>query len=203
MVIGPDGLLYFADTMNNRIRVIDEEHNVHTVLGGGFDTHATLPEGVALSLPVDLAFDSRGDLYVVEMGGHCIRKLSKKTGKVSVVAGQVGDAGYGGDGEAAEDALLNGPSGIAISANDEIYVADSRNHIIRVIRTRPSQGCADAVPWRGSDWVAGRCLDPPFQEVLHPLPDPALIFRIELRGIPSLDVERLGAPSWLADRCRG
>src|SRR5262249_45520852 len=56
------------------------------------------------------------------------------SGIVHVVAGN-GTAGYSGDGQKAVDAELNGPSGIAIDAHGNIYIADTANNVIREVDT--------------------------------------------------------------------
>jgi sugar lactone lactonase YvrE len=48
------------------------------------------------------------------------------------VAG-TGEAGYAGDGGPATKATFNGPKGIAVSANRQIFVTDSGNNVIRRI----------------------------------------------------------------------
>ncbi|WP_058302973.1 NHL domain-containing protein [Gorillibacterium timonense] len=56
--------------------------------------------------------------------------------------------GYSGDGGIAKDALLNGPAGIAIDSNNDVYVAEIFNHVVRKIDTRTNTvttiaGCGD------------------------------------------------------------
>lgn len=68
--IGPDGDLYFADTNNGRIRAIDLETNViRTVVGTGELGRGEdgLPATeTLLRRPFGLAFDSGGNLYVMD-----------------------------------------------------------------------------------------------------------------------------------------
>ena len=42
--------------------------------------------------------------------------------------------GYMGDGGYATEALLNRPYGIALDKEDNLYIADTHNHLIRVVR---------------------------------------------------------------------
>lgn len=48
----------------------------------------------------------------------------------------IGIAGYGGDGEKADAAQLNGPGGLAIDNNDNVFIAEIHNNIIRRIDTK-------------------------------------------------------------------
>lgn len=53
-------------------------------------------------------------------------------GKIDTIAGN-GEAGYSGDGEDASRARLNGPAGLAIDKEDNVYIAELQNHAIRKI----------------------------------------------------------------------
>jgi sugar lactone lactonase YvrE len=70
-------------------------------------------------------------LYVADTGNNRIRKITP-AGTVSTVAGN-GTAGYV-DGPAAT-AEFNGPIGLAVSSDGDIYVADTYNDVIRMITT--------------------------------------------------------------------
>jgi DNA-binding beta-propeller fold protein YncE len=84
--------------------------------------------------PFGVAMDSRGNLFVVEHAGHRLRKVDAK-GTVTTVAG-TGRKGHGGDGGPAARAELNGPHGLAIAGNDDIYIADTWNSRVRKIDAR-------------------------------------------------------------------
>ena len=78
--------------------------------------------------PSNIAIDTAGNLYVVDNGNNCIRKITPK-GEVSTLAG--GERGLAdGEGNAAR---FNRPSGIAMNAAGDLYVADTANHRIRKV----------------------------------------------------------------------
>lgn len=77
--------------------------------------------------PRQMTVDSDGNIYVADAGNHCIRKISN--GMVTTVVGQGGVSGYV-DGSA-DEALLNNPWGVAVDKNDDVYVADRGNRVIR------------------------------------------------------------------------
>lgn len=111
------GGLYVADAgANGRIRKIEPDGRT-TSLPGTFDT----PSGVAV--------DGKGNVFVAETGANRIVRIGAD-GKVGVLAGD-GTAGFR-DG-AAGQAQFNGPIGVAVGVDGEVYVADTYNDRIRRI----------------------------------------------------------------------
>lgn len=99
------------------------------VAGGGSDTNTTAPikaTDAKLNGPFGVDFDSAGNLYLVEMTGHMVRKLDAN-GMLSVVAG-AGEKGFR-DG-AALNAKFNGIHNLAIH-DDNILLADTWNNSVR------------------------------------------------------------------------
>jgi sugar lactone lactonase YvrE len=84
-----------------------------------------------LLLPSAIVFDARGDLYFADAGNHIVRELSA-AGTITSVAGN-GVQGFAGDGGAATDAELDSPSGLALDASGNLYIADSHNHRVREV----------------------------------------------------------------------
>ncbi|WP_438348038.1 stalk domain-containing protein [Paenibacillus sp. FA6] len=82
----------------------------------------------AFSQPTFTVVDSKGTIYVSDTDNHVIRKV--KDGKVYTLAGN-GTAGYK-DGKLGE-AQFNAPGGLSVDAKDNLYVADTLNHVIRKI----------------------------------------------------------------------
>jgi sugar lactone lactonase YvrE len=76
-----------------------------------------------------MAIDTAGNVVIADTGNHTIRKIAN--GKVTTVAGSPGQSGSAnGPGSAAR---FNAPTGIAVDAAGNIYVADKDNHTIRKI----------------------------------------------------------------------
>jgi sugar lactone lactonase YvrE len=126
------GNLYVADTGNSTIRKVSPSGIVTTFAGSagqsgnadGVGTYARF------SNPCGVAVDGSGNVYVADTGNHTIRKISP-AGSVSTLAGLSGQAGSS-DGSGST-ARFNTPSGIAVDALNNVYVADSGNNTIRVI----------------------------------------------------------------------
>lgn len=82
--------------------------------------------------PSAIAFDKDGDLIVADSGSHTIKKLKVESGAIEIVAGVENRFGFA-DGAAAV-ALFNAPIGVAVGQTGEIFVADTYNDRIRVIK---------------------------------------------------------------------
>ncbi len=97
MVLAEDGTLYFTD--GNMVRRLNTDGRIYIVAGTGRDGY-TGDGGPAteatLSIPVSLALDKLGNLYIAEAWNHVIRKVDTK-GIISTVAG-CGKEGFMGDG---------------------------------------------------------------------------------------------------------
>ena len=92
---------------------------------GGDARQATLsgPKGVAVA--------PDGSLYIADTENHAIRKVDPK-GVISTVAG-TGERGDGPDGDPRK-ARLARPHGVFVDAKGVVYIGDSENHRIRVLR---------------------------------------------------------------------
>ncbi len=85
-----------------------------------------------LNVPVGLAIDASGDIFLADSGNNRIRRVDAVTGIITTVAGN-GTAGFAGDGGLATAASLNTPDGVAIDSAGDLYIADSGNNRIRFI----------------------------------------------------------------------
>ncbi|HXT12950.1 MAG TPA: Ig-like domain-containing protein [Candidatus Angelobacter sp.] len=127
-----NGNLYVADAGNNTIRKIAPDGSVTTLAGLNGTAGSTDGLGAAASFnsPFGMAVDSSGAIYVSDSGANIIRKISP-SGLVTTFAGLAGVAGTNnGTGTAAR---FNEPDGLAIDSNNNLYVADTLNDVIRKI----------------------------------------------------------------------
>jgi DNA-binding beta-propeller fold protein YncE len=144
--IGPDRALYITEVGHHRVRRLDLETRRLTTVAGcgrrGYSGDGGAAVEAEMNEPYEVRFDRDGNLYVVEMKNHVVRRIDKKTNKITTVAG-VGRQGFGGDGGPAVDALLSQPHSIALDSQGAIYVADIGNHRIR--RIDPKTGIIDSI----------------------------------------------------------
>jgi len=140
------GNLYIADGNNNRVRKVSNGV-ITTLTGGGRNPGDGPAASASLSNPRDVTVDSSGNLYIAEWGRSRIRKVSN--GMITTVAGN-GGSGFSGDSGPATTAQLSFPSGVAVDAAGNLYIADIYNRRIRkvsngVITTVAGNGTE---PWR-------------------------------------------------------
>jgi streptogramin lyase len=132
---GPDGMLYLCDMDNHRIRRVDKDGIIETYVGSdkkGYGGDGGPANRASLYQPYEMAWDKAGNLYFVELGNHCVRRVDAVTGIISTIAGN-GKPGFSGDGGPAVEAELNQPHSLAFDANVNLYICDIRNHRIRRI----------------------------------------------------------------------
>jgi len=130
IMLGANGSLFVLDSANHALRLITQ-NNVFTFAGTGQAGHNDGPVFTAqFNKPYAMATGPDGEIFIADSGNHTIRRIDTY-GVVSTVAGRPGMSGYN-DG-ATMDALFNGPMGIAVDSQGRIFVADTGNHLIRMI----------------------------------------------------------------------
>ena len=121
------------------------------VAGGGADTNTTVPikaTAAKLDSPFGVDFDAAGNLYLVEMTAHRVRKLDRN-GMLTVVAGTGAKGAKDGPGLTAQ---FNGIHNLAISGS-EVFLADTWNNCVRVLH--PADGTVRRVIGAGEKGFAG------------------------------------------------
>jgi ABC-type branched-subunit amino acid transport system substrate-binding protein len=130
MAIDRQGNIYIPEPLVHRIRRVTPDGFVSTLAGTGNPGYADGPIATAqFSGPTGLAVDAARNVYVADLGNHCVR-LIRHDGTVTTLAG-TGEPGYR-DGPTGE-AQFDGPTDVAVNSMGVLYVADSGNDRIRAI----------------------------------------------------------------------
>jgi hypothetical protein len=139
LAIDANDNIYIADESNNRIRKVDKKGRITTIAGSGkmgYSGNGHAATLAALYYPIGVAVDAAGNVYFADAGNHAVRCITTN-GAINTIAG-TGAAGYTGDGSAAAAARLHHPTGLAIDAAGDLYIADEKNNVIR--KVSPARG---------------------------------------------------------------
>jgi uncharacterized protein (TIGR03437 family) len=138
VAVDSSGNVFVSDAGNDVVRKFTSGGTITTVAGdnangvgySGDNDKATLAQ---LNLPLGVAVDSAGNLYIADSNNNAVRKVST-SGTITTVAGNT-LSGYLGDGGLATSAILQGPRAVALDAAGNLYIADSINHVVRKVTT--------------------------------------------------------------------
>lgn len=137
---GASGDVFIADTGNHRVRKVSWDGVITTVAGTG--AAASTGDGgpaasASLNAPTGLALDPVGNLFIVEQGGHRVRRVDAASGLITTVAG-TGTPGISGANGQADQARLDSPTDAAVLASRGLlYVSDSGNDRVVAVGIEP------------------------------------------------------------------
>ncbi|MCH8344857.1 MAG: hypothetical protein IH983_12835 [Planctomycetes bacterium] len=127
--------IYIADTSNQVIRKFVEFSTIETIAGtgtAGFSGDGGAATAAQFDTPTHVAVDSVGDVYIADTLNLRIRKIDVSAGTISTYAG-IGSTGPFGEGGPASSARMNEPRGLFVNTADDLFLADSKFHVIRKI----------------------------------------------------------------------
>lgn len=144
VAVDSGGNIVISDQANFRLRLLEPNGIIHTICGTGvpgytgdggpaIEAQLNAPKGQAADPASRIAIDDRDRIYIADTENHCIRMIDPGSLTIDTIAG-TGQPGYSGDGGPATEAQFDTPSDVAIGPNGTIYVADTMNHVVRVIR---------------------------------------------------------------------
>ena len=133
LVLDAEGNLYIVDRFNYRVRKVTPAGIITTVAGNGIaDFSGDGGPATSASLrPNAVAVDAVGNLYIADGRNRRIRKVSPD-GIITTVVGN-GIRDFSGDGGLATNASLTFPTGVALDAAGNLYIADGGNDILDLI----------------------------------------------------------------------
>lgn len=135
VVVDEKDNVYIADRNNNRIRKIDGQGVITTLMGTGdtdFNGDNEIAPETSLHLPFALAIHPDNKLVVADRSHFRVRSVGLKNYIVTTVAGN-GRSLFKGDGGPGTGATLNTPSGLVIDSHNNILFADLQHHRVRKI----------------------------------------------------------------------
>ena len=120
VVVDKIGNLFIADLFNANIRKVGTNGVISSLTG------------IGLAQPMAVAVDSAGNLFIADTFNNRVRKVAVN-GTVSTVAGSGIVTNITGDGGLATSASVGQPSGVAVDASNNLYIADNNFHTIRKV----------------------------------------------------------------------
>ncbi len=167
--LGPDGALYVCEIGNHVIRRIDESTGmVSTVAGSGeigYSGDGGPATAAKLNEPYEVRFDTKGNMFFVEMQNNIVRRVDHETGVITTVAG-TGERGFSGDDGPAVKATFSRPHSISFGHDGNLYICDIGNHRIRMVELDTGlvstySGTGDRQPTPDGSSAAGTPLNGP------------------------------------------
>jgi sugar lactone lactonase YvrE len=172
------GNIYIADSVDNRIRVVNVGTSTITIAGvsipagdintiAGQGTSCANPTGSCgdggqanqafLDAPFGVAVDSKGNIYIADTYDQKIRLIAAGQNNISTFAGTgvgcTNPAGGCGNGKIATSAQFRLPQSIAVDSAGDVFIADTNDHMIREIAA--GQGNIVAVAGNGTQGFSG------------------------------------------------
>jgi sugar lactone lactonase YvrE len=133
LAAGPDGEVYIAELHSGRVLKVDEAGELSFLAGTGdigYSGDGGPAREALLSELWGVAADEAGNVYVADTDNHCLRRI-RPDGTIETLAGD-GQPGFAGEGSDLGSALFHRPLHLR-AAGDQLLVADSGNHAVRLI----------------------------------------------------------------------
>jgi sugar lactone lactonase YvrE len=138
LAVDAAGNVFIADAGLHRIQKLAAGNGSLTIIAGhsgvsGFAGDGGPATDALLACPAGLAVDAAGNLFIVDECNIRIRMIAAGSGIITTVAGS-NNSGSGGDGGPATAAQLSDPTGVAVAATGDLFIADSgNNHRVRAV----------------------------------------------------------------------
>jgi trimeric autotransporter adhesin len=159
------GNLIISDMGNQVVRQVAPAGSISWLAGGGSGGDNGAANQAVLANPFNVGEDSSGNLYIADTANNRIRAVNTQInpitvygvmiqpGQIATVAGN-GLAGRTGDGGPATAATLYGPTGVAIDASNNLFIADAGN---LVVRKMDASGIISTYAGNGSSCNGNKC----------------------------------------------
>lgn len=130
------GNLWLALREGNAVYRLDVQvgiiHHVAGTGAKGFTGNGGPAKTATLSGPNGLSLGPDGNIYLADTESHSVRMIDARTGTLVLIAG-TGERGDGPDGDPLQCKMAR-PHGVYVDSDGSIFVGDSENHRVRVIR---------------------------------------------------------------------
>jgi sugar lactone lactonase YvrE len=134
----PQGNMYIADSLNNRVRKVNASTGIITTFAGngaqGNTGYGGLANAAKLDAPSGVVVDPAGNVYIADTQNAAIRKVNSATGIITTLA--VNGVGEYLDPSGTLNTVgIYGPLGLYLDGRGDLLFADSLNMAIRQIQS--------------------------------------------------------------------
>jgi sugar lactone lactonase YvrE len=166
LLVDKAGNVFVGDTFNWRILRVDARTGAITTIAGtgemGFSGDGGPATEAKITAPFGMAFDAGENLYFTDTEVHRVRRIDRRTGVMTTVAGN-GVWAYGGDGGPAVEASLARPHRVVVDRRGDLIIGDSFNQRIRRVDARTGTITTIAgIGLRGSSGDGGPAVEATF-----------------------------------------
>ncbi len=125
------GNVYVSDCGNRTVRKVEPSGKVTTIAGqaGVSGTADGVGTDALFEIPLGIASDGKGNLYLADGGASTLRKIVIATGAVTTIAGTPDHAGV----RLGATAGLNLPTGVAVLADGAIAITDAAENALLLL----------------------------------------------------------------------
>jgi trimeric autotransporter adhesin len=157
-------VLLFLSFVQSGLVGFAQSRTITTYAGLGSPVDGSFAAGQAIGAPISIALDSAGGFYITIIGQNKIYRVAGD-GRITKIAGN-DTAGYGGDYGPAISAQLFRPTGLALDAAGNLYIADSDNNRVRKVTP---DGIISTAAGTGDPGYSGDGGQATFAELKRPL----------------------------------
>ncbi|MHB1935628.1 MAG: NHL domain-containing protein [Acidobacteriaceae bacterium] len=147
------------------VTLLQQVNHIAGTAAPGYSGDGAAAASATVNLPMGVAFDGGGNLYIADTGNNRVRRVDAVTGIITTVVGN-GQQGYAGDGGAAANAQLDLPAGVAVDAMGNLFIADTGNNVVR--KVNPQTGVITTVAGNGTAGYQGDLGPATAAELNHP-----------------------------------
>jgi DNA-binding beta-propeller fold protein YncE len=142
VVVDKEGNLFISQSgytsSSHRIRRVDSKSGIIETIAGlggeGVPVHGSPAQKAPLQSPSDLLLDLSNNFLFVDPVNDLVFRIDARSWTIQKLAGTV--KGFKGDGGPASSACLNNPSGLALDARGNLYIAEFVNNRVRRVDGR-------------------------------------------------------------------
>jgi streptogramin lyase len=133
-----EGNLWLVTRDGNQVLKLDMlQERVYVIAGTGekgYSGDGGPARNATFRSPKGISLDKQGNVWIADTENNAVRRIEIATGNIETIAG-TGERGDGPDGEASKCRLAR-VHGVFADADGSVYIGDSENHKIRVLKNK-------------------------------------------------------------------